>query len=96
MARTNWVSSFEKPKTNPTAFDPPETTVLSPYLKFGCISPRQFYLELKVIQLGSGLGLGFYLELKAVSNDFLAFNPIRMPLRTTCVRVTSRLFRSLT
>jgi cryptochrome len=35
-----WICGFEKPATDPSAFDRPATTVLSPYLKFGCISPR--------------------------------------------------------
>jgi hypothetical protein len=30
-----WVAAFEKPKTDPSAFEKPATTVLSPYLKFG-------------------------------------------------------------
>ena len=34
-----WVRQFEKPKTSPNSIKP-STTVLSPYLKFGCISPR--------------------------------------------------------
>lgn len=36
------VATFQKPKTNPAAFDPPETTFLSAYLKFGCVSVRLF------------------------------------------------------
>jgi len=40
-----WVCAFEKPKTHPNALAP-ATTVLSPYLKFGCLSPRLFYHEL--------------------------------------------------
>ncbi|KAJ7523232.1 hypothetical protein O6H91_18G042700 [Diphasiastrum complanatum] len=45
----NWVSEFEKPKGDPTAFMKPATTVLSPYLKFGCVSSRLFYSRLKVL-----------------------------------------------
>eukprot|EP00741_Cyanophora_paradoxa_P025734 tig00000391_g24833.t1 len=40
-------ATFEKPKTVPTEFDPPATTVLSPHLKFGCLSPRTFYWRLQ-------------------------------------------------
>ncbi|XP_068652564.1 (6-4)DNA photolyase isoform X3 [Aristolochia californica] len=40
---TEWVSNFEKPKGDPSAFLKPATTVLSPYLKFGCLSSRHFY-----------------------------------------------------
>lgn len=43
-----WVCAFEKPKTEPTALDP-ATTVLSPYLKFGALSPRTFYWRLQDI-----------------------------------------------
>ncbi|OWM81818.1 hypothetical protein CDL15_Pgr007856 [Punica granatum] len=38
-----WVANFEKPKGDPSAFDKPDTTVLSPYLKFGCLSSGYFY-----------------------------------------------------
>lgn len=41
-----WVCSFEKPKTSPNSLKP-STTVLSPYLKFGCVSPRLFYQKLQ-------------------------------------------------
>jgi cryptochrome len=37
-----WVAKFEKPKTSPNALEP-STTVLSPYLKFGCLSSAKFY-----------------------------------------------------
>jgi len=37
------VAKFEKPKTDPTALLAPSTTVLSPYLKFGCVSPREVH-----------------------------------------------------
>ena len=47
LSDTNWVATFEKPKTNPAEFTPrPATTVLSPYLKFGCLSPRLFHAKL--------------------------------------------------
>eukprot|EP00443_Scrippsiella_acuminata_P038099 CAMPEP_0115314580 /NCGR_PEP_ID=MMETSP0270-20121206/77110_1 /TAXON_ID=71861 /ORGANISM="Scrippsiella trochoidea, Strain CCMP3099" /LENGTH=357 /DNA_ID=CAMNT_0002733819 /DNA_START=34 /DNA_END=1104 /DNA_ORIENTATION=- len=42
-----YIRSFEKPKTRSTAFDPPSTTALSPYLKFGCVSARRFYHGLR-------------------------------------------------
>uniref|UniRef100_A0ACD5Z747 Uncharacterized protein n=1 Tax=Avena sativa TaxID=4498 RepID=A0ACD5Z747_AVESA len=38
-----WVDKFEKRKGDPSAFLKPATTVLSPYLKFGCLSSRYFY-----------------------------------------------------
>lgn len=41
-----WVAGFEKPATDPSAFVKPATTVLSPYLKFGCLSPRLFHAKL--------------------------------------------------
>lgn len=53
MARKKWVRQFEKPKGNPAAFDPePATTVLSPYLKFGCLSPRTFYHAITDVYTG--------------------------------------------
>jgi cryptochrome len=40
--RPTWTASFEKPTTLPTSITP-ATTVLSPYLKFGCLSAARFY-----------------------------------------------------
>lgn len=46
LSDKQWVAAFEKPKGNPAAFTRPATTVLSPYLKFGCLSPRLFHAKL--------------------------------------------------
>ncbi|KAE8896739.1 Cryptochrome-2 [Phytophthora fragariae] len=44
------VAKFEKPKTSPAQTPPsPATTVLSPHLFFGCLSPRTFYHQLRAI-----------------------------------------------
>nr|7QUT_A Chain A, RE11660p [Drosophila melanogaster] len=43
-----WVARFEKPNTAPNSLEP-STTVLSPYLKFGCLSARLFNQKLKEI-----------------------------------------------
>ena len=40
-----WVRGFEKPQTSPNSLEP-STTVLSPYLKFGCVSCRDMYYRL--------------------------------------------------
>ena len=45
LAKTQWIASFEKPLTPPNSLEP-STTVLSPYLKHGAVSPRLFYHEL--------------------------------------------------
>ena len=50
-----WVAAFEKPKGDPTAFIKPATTVLSPHLKFGCLSPRLFYEALQRVRLSNPL-----------------------------------------
>jgi cryptochrome len=42
----NRVRKFSKPDTNPSEFDPPSTTLLSPHLKFGTLSVRLFYWKL--------------------------------------------------
>lgn len=47
MEDKKWVANFEKPKGNPSAFLKPATTVLSPYLKFGCLSSRYFYQRIQ-------------------------------------------------
>ncbi|KAJ3175846.1 hypothetical protein HDU87_005674 [Geranomyces variabilis] len=43
------VAKFEKPKTSPAAFLPPQTTLMSPYLKFGCVSVRYFHKRVQDI-----------------------------------------------
>eukprot|EP00943_MAST-04B_sp_MAST-4B-sp1_P009965 g9965.t1 len=43
-----YIAEFEKPKTSPNSLSP-STTVLSPYLKFGCVSSRLFYKELMAV-----------------------------------------------
>jgi cryptochrome len=48
LSNETWVRKFEKPKTAPNSIEP-STTVLSPYLKFGCLSPRIFYYKLEEI-----------------------------------------------
>ncbi|XP_052808538.1 cryptochrome-1-like isoform X2 [Mya arenaria] len=45
LERKAWVASFEKPKMTAQSLFPSQTT-LSPYLRFGCISPRLFYWKL--------------------------------------------------
>lgn len=42
-------ATFEKPKTAPTDFSPPSTTVLSPFLKFGAVSARTFYYDVQAV-----------------------------------------------
>ena len=49
IADKAWVVQFEKPKGNPAALVP-ATTVLSPYLKFGCLSIRVFYKRLQQVR----------------------------------------------
>jgi len=54
MARDGgkWAREFEKPKTKSSSTDPVSTTLLSPYLKFGCVSARRFYAELAAVYGG--------------------------------------------
>lgn len=44
--RTKWIADFAKPNTAPTSLEP-STTVMSPYLKFGCVSVRDMMQVLK-------------------------------------------------
>ncbi|XP_076320919.1 (6-4)-photolyase isoform X2 [Tachypleus tridentatus] len=46
LSNKSWVCKFEKPKTQPNSLEP-STTVLSPYLKFGCLSVRTLYYRLQ-------------------------------------------------
>lgn len=52
LKESAYILTFEKSKTRSTAFDPPSTTVLSPYLKFGCVSVRRFYHGLQKVCKG--------------------------------------------
>mmetsp|Transcript_30200 Transcript_30200/g.48037 ORF Transcript_30200/g.48037 Transcript_30200/m.48037 type:complete len:548 (+) Transcript_30200:499-2142(+) len=55
--KRHWVKSFEKPKTSPNSLEP-STTVLSPYLKFGCVSARKMYWQIEdVLSAVSGRSL---------------------------------------
>ncbi|KAL4147095.1 hypothetical protein PRNP1_010851 [Phytophthora ramorum] len=45
------VGLFEKPRTSPVTIDAPSTTSLSPYLVFGCLSAREFFNCIMVIQI---------------------------------------------
>ncbi|KAI1374632.1 Cryptochrome/photolyase FAD-binding domain-containing protein [Hypoxylon crocopeplum] len=38
-----YAATFQKPKTSPAAFEPQSTTLMSPMLHFGALSPRLFY-----------------------------------------------------
>lgn len=51
MAKKQWVCKFEKPNTSPNSIEP-STTVLSPYLSHGCLSPKLFYHKLKEAESG--------------------------------------------
>uniref|UniRef100_A0A8C7Y9A8 Cryptochrome circadian regulator 5 n=1 Tax=Oryzias sinensis TaxID=183150 RepID=A0A8C7Y9A8_9TELE len=51
MQRTGWVCSFEKPNTSPNSLSP-STTVLSPYMTFGCLSARTFWWRLAEVYQG--------------------------------------------
>jgi cryptochrome len=49
LANKAYVENFAKPNTSPNSLLP-STTVLSPYLKFGCLSARQFHEKLKAFK----------------------------------------------
>ncbi|XP_055595050.1 cryptochrome-2 [Uranotaenia lowii] len=51
MKKKSWVCAFEKPNTSPNSLEP-STTVLSPYVKFGCLSSRLFMVELQKVLKG--------------------------------------------
>ena len=44
------VRAFEKPQTSMVAWRTPDTTVLSPYLAAGVLSPRTFYARLREVE----------------------------------------------
>ncbi|XP_036379574.1 cryptochrome circadian regulator 5 [Megalops cyprinoides] len=51
MKRTGWVCHFQKPETSPNALSP-STTVLSPYVRYGCLSARTFWWRLTDVYQG--------------------------------------------
>ncbi|MED6257224.1 hypothetical protein ATANTOWER_015387, partial [Ataeniobius toweri] len=51
MKKMAWVCSFEKPQTSPNSLSP-STTVLSPYITFGCLSARTFWWRLTEVYQG--------------------------------------------
>ncbi|CAG2200815.1 CRY [Mytilus edulis] len=90
MKKTNWVCKFEKLKTEPNTLAP-STTVLSPYLKFGCVSARTFYHDVQNVYrqnknhtqpptslLGQLFWREFYYVIASVSPNFdkMEGNPI--------------------
>ncbi|ORY50797.1 (6-4)DNA photolyase [Rhizoclosmatium globosum] len=56
MKQKDLVCKFQKPETNPAAFQPASTTILSPYLKMGSLSARTFYHELMKVYRASKIG----------------------------------------
>lgn len=48
LSRKQWIWDFEKPKTAPNSIEP-STTVLSPYITFGCLSSRLFFHKLNAV-----------------------------------------------
>lgn len=52
LKKSKWICEFEKPNTSPNSLEP-STTVLSPYLKFGCLSARVFYHRILDVYKGS-------------------------------------------
>jgi cryptochrome len=71
MNQKTRVSKFEKPKTDPTDFGDRDTTVLSPYLKHGCVSVRLFYQKIKQVYKTQGNHTSKYkLHSKQMTNNF--------------------------
>lgn len=48
LSRKKWIWEFEKPNTAPNSIEP-STTVLSPYITFGCLSSRLFFHKLNEV-----------------------------------------------
>jgi cryptochrome len=55
VMRGEWVRGFSKPSTRPTTVEA-DTTVLSPYMKFGCLSARVFLQALRRIAASTPKG----------------------------------------
>ncbi|XP_042901352.1 cryptochrome-1 isoform X2 [Parasteatoda tepidariorum] len=55
LSNEQYVCKFSKPDTFPNSIKP-STTVLSPYVKFGCLSARTFYYKIRDVYLKSKSG----------------------------------------
>ena len=49
VVNEEYISTFEKPATAPTDFEPAATTVLSPHMHFGSVSCRKFYWDVQAV-----------------------------------------------
>ncbi|KAI0603504.1 DNA photolyase [Biscogniauxia sp. FL1348] len=56
IADEDYAATFQKPKTSPAAFAPQSTTLLSPFLHFGALSPRLFYWRVQDVVDKHGKG----------------------------------------
>ncbi|KAI0476661.1 DNA photolyase [Xylaria cf. heliscus] len=56
MADEKYAATFRKPNTSPAAFKPQSTTLLSPHLHFGALSPRLFYWRAREVVKKYGKG----------------------------------------
>lgn len=56
MQKAEWVCGFEKPLTSPNSLCP-STTVLSPYVAFGCLSSRTFWWRITDVYKGVSFSL---------------------------------------
>ena len=75
VGNSAWARAFEKPKTRSTSLDPPATTLLSPYLKFGCVSARQVCPPLAMTHVCHVPLLSLLLSLTAFPTDCVALFP---------------------
>ncbi|KAI8634825.1 Cryptochrome/photolyase FAD-binding domain-containing protein [Xylariaceae sp. FL1651] len=56
MADEVYAATFRKPRTSPAAFEPQSTTLLSPNMHFGALSPRLFYWRAREVVEKYGQG----------------------------------------
>lgn len=47
IENSEYIGTFEKPKTAPTDFEPQATTLLSPHMHFGSVSVRKFWWDVQ-------------------------------------------------
>lgn len=47
IENSDYIGTFEKPKTAPTDFEPQATTLLSPHMHFGSVSVRKFWWDVQ-------------------------------------------------
>lgn len=65
--------SFEKPQTSPNSLSP-STTVLSPYVTFGCLSARTFWWRIAEVYQGVSVTFTVHVWIQSITTQIKLHN----------------------